>query len=102
MKKIIVFVCIAICTVVLYVGVVLSIDYFHNRFIGRHISEVKIGMSESEVVDLLGEPVRRHMTDSQDIIWCYTAFSFDNYDENCGTAITMSPSKVVHVYVLTQ
>ena len=74
--------------------------YRHNKRVNSRIKLIRVGMSQQQVTGILGRPVKRHMTDGPGEIWCYTIYPFDDYDENCGSSITMTPEYVSHIYRL--
>ena len=71
--------------------------FSHNRTIEKNIGRVQVGMTQKEVIEILGEPIKRHMSDDGEI-WCFTIYPFDNYDENCGLGVSMSPNRVTIVH----
>ena len=85
-----------------FLGGVIIRDRLHAKWLKQNVNRIQLGMSEAEVIGILGSPVNRHMTDGPGEIWCYTTDSFDDYDENCGpVAIDMSPSRVTKVLPVT-
>jgi outer membrane protein assembly factor BamE (lipoprotein component of BamABCDE complex) len=46
-------------------------DYFYETQLRNNIQKIKIGMSEQEVIEILGKPSNRFSSDSPTNYWCY-------------------------------
>jgi hypothetical protein len=76
-------------------GSVLLRDRLYERQLQTNKSRIKAGMSEAEVIAILGQPTSKHMSDIPGLYWCYGSDTSDSWDYEgvyCGTVgIEMSP-----------
>ncbi len=81
---------------------VLVRDYFNEISLRTNIHRIKVGMSEKEVIQILGKPSDKVMSDVPGLYWTYQTNSFnyhDNPDELDHILLEMgSDEKVVKVY----
>lgn len=54
---------------------VLIRDYVYEQHLRTNISKVKVGMTEKEVIEILGKPSNIWMTDGSAQPWCYNTNS---------------------------
>jgi outer membrane protein assembly factor BamE (lipoprotein component of BamABCDE complex) len=54
---------------------VLIRDYFHEQRLRTGIRKVKVGMSDKEVIEILGKPSAIWMSDGDGLRWCYNTDS---------------------------
>ena len=64
-------------------------DHFYEQSLINNIQKIKVGMSEDEVIKILGKPSSREMSDIPGEYWCYDTDSigrtFDVQSEvRCG------------------
>lgn len=95
MKKVLTCVLLLAAAVGIYVSTVFISAWWHNREISAAILRVNRGISREDLDAIMGSPERIHMTDGPELIFCYTRFPFDDYDENCGDFVTVSNDRVV-------
>lgn len=51
-------------------------DYFYEQSLRTNIKLIKVGMSEAEVIGILGEPTDKQMSDIPGRYWCYETDTF--------------------------
>jgi hypothetical protein len=56
--------------VVCFISSIRIRDYFYEKNLRENIHKVKVGMTEKEVVEILGEPTLKQMSDGP-VYWCY-------------------------------
>ena|SRR5258706_5164320 len=98
-KKILLSLSALVAILIAYVTAVFIVAYFHNRNASANVLRVHVGMSRQQVDQIMGPPIRMHMTDGPGTILCYTEYPFDDYDENCGVSVTVGTEKVESVGV---
>lgn len=54
-------------------------DYFYARHLEQNIEKVKVGMTGKQVVEILGEPSDRQMSDIPGTYWCYNTSTYDRF-----------------------
>jgi outer membrane protein assembly factor BamE (lipoprotein component of BamABCDE complex) len=52
-------------------------DYLYEQKLRTDIHKIKVGMTEAEVVEILGKPDISQMSDDGTYYWCYSAGSID-------------------------
>jgi hypothetical protein len=71
-------------------------DYYAQKQFRENIKRVRIGMSEAEVIALLGQPSSRKLTDRSGGDLCFSAGSFHlEPSTNCVVSLEMSPDRHV-------
>jgi hypothetical protein len=87
-----------ILVVTFIVGVLIH-DYLYERFLQENKGRIKAGMSEAEVISILGEPTGKSMIDQPGSYWCYGSSTWDRWsygDVYCGSVgFTMTDTKGV-------
>ena len=87
--------------VLLFVTVFLSSvairDFLYERYIQTNAKRIQLGMSEAEVIAILGKPTSKAMSDSPGLYWCYGSSSWtEEGDSYCGS-ISLHMSDDGHV-----
>ena len=73
----------ALLSLTFVVGVIVR-DVLHERQLKENVKEIRVGMTESDVINILGSPTSRRMSDIPGIYWCYGTDSFQDREEYCG------------------
>jgi uncharacterized protein YjlB len=95
MKVIRLFICLSILSVTFVTGASVE-DYSAQKQFRENIKKVRIGMCEAEVIELLGEPSSRKLTDRSGGSLCFSAGSFHvEPSTNCVVSLEMSPDRHV-------
>lgn len=61
-----------------FIGSVLMRDYFHDRHLKNNIHKVKVGMTEAQVIEILGKPSHKIGSDEPGNYWSYDTNSFSS------------------------
>lgn len=85
---------------VLFIGIFLGSvkihDRYHEYWLKETIKGVRPGMTDFEVIRILGKPTSRHMSDIPGEYWCYGSDSFNDSEDYCGKVmLEMGPGKHV-------
>jgi hypothetical protein len=67
-----------------FLGSVHVRDSYHEEWLKTNILQVQPGMTEREVIQILGKPTSYHMSDEPGTNWCYGSDSFNTYEAYCG------------------
>lgn len=54
-------------------------DHFYAQHLKRNIEKVKVGMTDRQVIEILGEPDDRQMSDIPGTYWCYNTSTYDQF-----------------------
>jgi outer membrane protein assembly factor BamE (lipoprotein component of BamABCDE complex) len=79
-------------------------DYFYEKSLRSNIHKIKVGMTEKEVIRILGKPTQQIMSDVPGLYWCYETNSFyyllDDNSERLGWILLRvgNEGKVVEVF----
>ena len=46
-------------------------DYFYEQSLRKNIQKIRVGMTEKEVIEILGKPSLAEMSDISGEYWCY-------------------------------
>lgn len=63
-------------------------DNWRERHLQANHARITVGMSEAEVIAILGEPTSKHMSDIPGLYWCYSSDTWQEWelgDVHCGT-----------------
>ena len=52
-------------------------DFFYEQMLRKNIQKIEIGMTEKEVIGILGEPSNRQMSDIEGLYWEYSTDTFN-------------------------
>ena len=81
---------------VVFFGSIALRDRSYEQFLQSNKGRVTVGMSEAEVIAILGRPTSKAMTDSPAIEWCYGSNTWELWDRPevyCGSVgLSMSPN----------
>jgi len=82
---------------------VLIRDYVHEQQLRTNIHKVKIGMTEKEVIEILGKPSSRWMSDGDGDRWCYNTNSIAEMlepqpDITCQHILLRGSGTILQVY----
>jgi hypothetical protein len=83
---------------------IITRDYFYKRELSNEIHKIKVGMSEQEVIEILGEPNDKFRSDVPGLFWSYETDSIsqllnDNPDRIGRVLLqTNENGKVIKVY----
>lgn len=59
-------------------------SYYNEKRLRNDIHKIKVGMTEEEVIEILGEPYKKQMSDIPGRYWCYktdsTIFDIPDYE----------------------
>src|SRR6185369_8891365 len=67
-----------------FFGAVFVRDYLYEEWLKSNITRIHVGMTDQEVINILGKPTTMHMSDEPGEIWCYGSDSFSDNPEYCG------------------
>ena len=82
-----------------FVGVIAVRDSWRESDLQANKARIKVGMSEAEVIAILGEPTSKHMSDIPGLYWCYSSDTWQEWelgDVHCGTMM-LEMSREGHV-----
>jgi outer membrane protein assembly factor BamE (lipoprotein component of BamABCDE complex) len=82
---------------------VLIRDYVHEQQLRTNIKKVRIGMTEQEVINILGKPNNIWMSDGDGDRWCYDTNSIDatlepQHESGCQNLLLRMKGTVQEIY----
>ena len=63
-------------------------DSWRESHLQANHARIKIGMSEAEVIAILGEPTSKHISDIPGLYWCYSSDTWQQWEfgeVHCGS-----------------
>ncbi len=79
-----------ILLIVCFVGSIAVRDRWRENHLQANKGKITVGMSEAEVISILGEPTSKHMSDIPGLYWCYGSDTWREWaynDEYCGNTL---------------
>lgn len=91
MKRKIIFTAIGLITfLICFTASLLIHDYLYEQRLRSDIYKVKVGMTEQEVIEILGEPSHKLMSDIPGLYWAYDTSSI-------GQLLDDNPDRIGHI-----
>ncbi len=71
-------------------------DAYQERWLKKNVKLIHPGMTDQEVIAILGRPTSRHMSDIPGDYWCWGSDSFSDNPDYCGkVTLQMGPTGIV-------
>ncbi len=82
-----------------FVGSVEIRDRAYEAWVKNQVARVVPGMTDKQVISIIGKPTSYHMSDEPGSYWCYGSNSFNSYEEYCGKVMLLmgTDNRVIRV-----